>query len=157
MSEQVVSLCRYCGFTDSLLCDLDDHIAGAEEVAACVGYAGHVHLDCAVPGWSDRDGYPIVWKCKLTSSPSHPVPMLPLCPSYLLLPLEQSLIWAQTGQRKLLLQPIRQQQQHPRRLHRHPSLARAKFHLLAMGCCFCLLDRRSGFLGLDDGYGCSGE
>lgn len=50
---QVVPLCRYRGLTDSLLCDLDDHFAGAEKAAACVGNIGHVHSNRTLPGWAD--------------------------------------------------------------------------------------------------------
>jgi hypothetical protein len=69
----------------------------------------------------------------------------------------QQVLISKAGQRKHLLQPLRQQQQHPRRLHRYTGLVRAKQHLLPMGCCIRFLDHWSGFLGLDDGCGSSGE
>jgi hypothetical protein len=89
-------------------------------------------------------------------------PLLPISsflssPPLSLLLFSWKLISDQTGQRKHLLQPLRQQQQHPRRLHRYTGLVGTKQHLLAMGCCFCFLDHWFGFLGLDDGRGCSGE
>lgn len=62
-----------------------------------------------------------------------------------------------SGQRINLLQPLRKQQQHPRRQHRHPRLAGTKLHLFAMGRRFRFLDYRIGLLGLDDDYGFSGE
>ena len=53
MVIKVVSLRRYRGLTYSLLRDPNDHIAGAEEIATCMGHTGHVHLDCTVPCWFD--------------------------------------------------------------------------------------------------------
>jgi hypothetical protein len=67
------------------------------------------------------------------------------------------MLMTETGQRKHLLQPLRQQQQYPWRLYRYTGLAGAKQYLFAMGCCIRFLDHRVGLFGLDDGYGFSGE
>jgi hypothetical protein len=72
-------------------------------------------------------------------------------------PIYAQVLMLDTGQCKHLLQPLRQQQQHPRRLHRYTGLVGTKQYLLAMGCCIRFLDRWIGLFGLDDGHGFSGE
>jgi hypothetical protein len=86
-----------------------------------------------------------------------PFPCPVLSPSSSLFSLKDTGTNEKTGQRKHLLQPLRQQQQHPRRLHRYSGLVGTKQYLFAMGCRIRFLDYRSGLFGLDDGYGCSGE
>jgi hypothetical protein len=49
----VISLRSHRGLFDFVLCDFDDCVVGAEEVAACVGVVGEFYFDCAVFGWVD--------------------------------------------------------------------------------------------------------
>jgi hypothetical protein len=51
--SMAVSLCSHRGLFDVVLCDFDDCVVGAEEIATCVGVAWELYFDCAVFGWVD--------------------------------------------------------------------------------------------------------